>query len=58
LTEGAIRPTVKPGSNVYGCGLVLIPEGKLWIFFTLNGQLLGEFSMSEFKINNLMYIHN
>jgi hypothetical protein len=41
--EGAIRPRWKSNSrNVMGCGLVLDTEDKLWIFFTFNGQLLGE----------------
>jgi hypothetical protein len=44
LAEGAIRrPEKKKYANVYGCGLVLDPENKLSIFFTLNGNLLGEF---------------
>jgi hypothetical protein len=42
LPDKAIRPTRKPDTNVNGCGLVLDPEEKLWLFFTLNGQLLGE----------------
>jgi hypothetical protein len=40
--EEAIRPREKEYGNVYGCGLVLDPEDKLSIFFTLNGYLLGE----------------
>jgi hypothetical protein len=48
LPEGAIQPRRKlPGINVFGCGLVLDPEDKLCIFFTLNGQLLGEFRMRK-----------
>jgi hypothetical protein len=44
LPEGAIRrPEMKEYANTYGCGLVLDPENKFAIFFTLNGQLLGEF---------------
>jgi hypothetical protein len=31
-----------PG-NVAGCGLLLDPENKVSIFFTLNGILLGKF---------------
>jgi hypothetical protein len=31
------------GGNVHGCGLLLNPNDKLSIFFTLNGQLMGEF---------------
>jgi hypothetical protein len=41
LPEGAVRPSWKY-INVFGCGLVLDPNNKLAIFFTLNGQLLGE----------------
>jgi hypothetical protein len=38
-----IRPRWKHhSSNVYGCGLVLDPKDKLWIFFTLNGQLMSK----------------
>jgi hypothetical protein len=29
--------------DVFGCGLVLDPDNKLVIFFTLNGQLWGKF---------------
>jgi hypothetical protein len=61
LPEGAIRPRIKENGNVFGCGIVLDPEDKLTIFFTLNGQLLGEFRMREFKQNKkkeLMYISN
>jgi hypothetical protein len=43
LPVGAIRPKIKHYGNVYGCGLVLDPEDKLWIFFTFNGQLFCEF---------------
>jgi hypothetical protein len=42
LPEGAIRPRKKEYGNVYGCGIVLDPEDKLWLFFTLNGTLMGE----------------
>jgi hypothetical protein len=42
LPEGAIRPHYSYHLNVFGCGLVLDPENNLAIFFTLNGQLLGE----------------
>jgi hypothetical protein len=43
LPEGVIQPSWKRiGFNVYGCGLVLDPENKLCIFFTLNGKLFGE----------------
>jgi hypothetical protein len=43
LPEGAIRPEKKYNGNVYGCGLILDPDHKMTIFFTLNGQLLGKF---------------
>jgi hypothetical protein len=42
LPEGRAMPEFKEYGDVYGCGLVLDPEGKLSIFFTLNGQLMGE----------------
>jgi hypothetical protein len=42
LPEGATRPEMKEYGNVFGCGLVLDPENKLCIFFTLNGKLRGE----------------
>jgi hypothetical protein len=51
--EGAIQPRFKFGSiNVFGCGLVLDPENKLWIFFTLNGQLLGELALEVLTFEN------
>jgi hypothetical protein len=33
--------------NVFGCGLVLLPENKykLWIFFTVNGTVVGELAL-------------
>jgi hypothetical protein len=43
LPEGSVQPLWDCDSVfVYGCGLVLDPEGKLAIFFTVNGKLLGE----------------
>jgi hypothetical protein len=42
LPEGAIQPEMNNYRNVYGCGLLLYRNGKLAIFFTLNGKLLGE----------------
>jgi hypothetical protein len=39
------------GMDVYGCGLVLDPEDKLAIFFTLNGQLMGELMLKSLRIN-------
>jgi hypothetical protein len=48
--EGAIRQP-KSGINVNGCGLVLDPEAKLWIFFTLNGKVFGELVWVVLRIN-------
>jgi hypothetical protein len=51
LPEGAIEPRWKSnGINVFGCGLVLDPEDKVWIFFTLNGQLKGVLTLRVLKI--------
>jgi hypothetical protein len=43
LPDGAIQPKLmkENGTNVYGCGLVIDPNDKLAIFFTLNGILMG-----------------
>jgi hypothetical protein len=35
--------------NVYGCGLLMHPDNKVTIFFTLNGFLLGEFFLEDFR---------
>jgi hypothetical protein len=44
LPEGVLQPRWEYNSiNVFGCGLVMDPENKLCIFFTLDGHLLGEF---------------
>jgi hypothetical protein len=51
--QGAIRPVGKEYGNVYGCGLVLDSENNVAIFFTLNGQLLGEFCMRELRSNKI-----
>jgi hypothetical protein len=45
LPEGAVEQEIKEHGNVFGCGLVLDPEDKLAIFFTLNGQLLGKWML-------------
>jgi hypothetical protein len=51
LPEGAIEPRWKRnGINVLGCGLVLDPEDKLWIFFTMNGKLRGELVLEVLRI--------
>jgi hypothetical protein len=39
--EGVIQPELKETGNVVGCGILMNPEDKLTIFFTLNGILLG-----------------
>jgi hypothetical protein len=51
--EGALlQPTRNIGSvNVYGCGLVLNPEDKLALFFTLNGKLFGKMMLEILRIN-------
>jgi hypothetical protein len=49
LPEGANRPQRKQFGNVFGCGLVLDPDNKLAIFFTLNGKVLGELMVKDFK---------
>jgi hypothetical protein len=50
LPEGAILQEMKPNGNVFGCGIVLDPDNKLAIFFTLNGQLLGELMLKILRI--------
>jgi hypothetical protein len=39
--EGVIKPEWKGIGDVVGSGLLLNPKGKLEIFFTLNGVLMG-----------------
>jgi hypothetical protein len=52
LPEGSVRPTWNRYSVfVYGCGLVLDPEDRLAIFFTVNGKLLGELMLEVLMIN-------
>jgi hypothetical protein len=50
LPVGAIRPEMKDNGNVYGCGLVLDPDNKLAIFFTLNGKLLSKWMLEILRI--------
>jgi hypothetical protein len=50
LPEGVIRPEMKQYGNVFGCGLVLDPDNKLAIFFTLNGKLLSEWMLEILRI--------
>jgi hypothetical protein len=40
--NGAIKPEWNGEGDVIGCGLVLNPQNKLSIFFTVNGILLGQ----------------
>jgi hypothetical protein len=48
LPTGAIKPEWKSGDSgsrsgdVIGCGILLHSNGKLFIFFTLNGNLMGQ----------------
>jgi hypothetical protein len=52
LPEGVIKLKWKSnGINVHGCGLVLDPKDNLAIFFTLNGKLMGEFMIVDFRIS-------
>jgi hypothetical protein len=58
LPEGTVEQEMKENENVFGCGLVLEPDNKLAIFFTLNGQLLGKlmtFIYIYFQIITLKY---
>jgi hypothetical protein len=50
LPDGAIKPERKENdTNVYGCGLLMDPNDKLAIFFTLNGTLIGNFILQIFQ---------
>jgi hypothetical protein len=40
-SDGGIRPEQKETGNVVGCGILMNPDEKLTIFFTLNGILIG-----------------
>jgi hypothetical protein len=51
LPYGAVQPRDNGnGRNVYGCGLVMDPNDKLAIFFTLNGILMGQFLFKNVKL--------
>jgi hypothetical protein len=50
LPEGAVEPEINENGNVIGCGLVLEPDNKLAIFFTLNGQIWGELVLEILRI--------
>jgi hypothetical protein len=52
LPEGAVEQEMKENGNVFGCGLIVDPDNKLVIFFTLNGQLLGKLMLQILRINN------
>jgi hypothetical protein len=56
LPEGTVEPEMKEYGNVFGCGLVLDPDNKLTIFYTLNGQLLGELMLEILRIKKSAYI--
>jgi hypothetical protein len=43
--NGAIRPEWNGQGDVVGCGLLLNPENNLFIFFTANGILMGQFPL-------------
>jgi hypothetical protein len=44
-----VRPEPRNAQgNVFGSGLLMDPDNKLTIFFTLNGILLGEFFSEDF----------
>jgi hypothetical protein len=58
LPEGAIQPEMKENGNIFGCGLVLDPDNNLAIFFTLNGQLLGEFMLEILIIKKYTFSIN
>jgi hypothetical protein len=58
--ERAIRPKLLR-NNICGCGLVLDPVDKLWIFFTLNSKLLGKLVLQVLILRikkGIMYISN
>jgi hypothetical protein len=43
--------------NVFGCGILIGPDNKVTIFFTLNGIFLGEF-FSRFLANLIIKDNN
>jgi hypothetical protein len=55
LPDEAVQPKMRDngnGRNVYGCGLVMDPNDKLAIFFTLNGILMGQFILKTFQMTS------
>jgi hypothetical protein len=52
-SDGGIRPEQKETGNVVGCGILMNPDEKLTIFFTLNGILIGSV-LIFFYLNLLM----
>jgi hypothetical protein len=55
---GAIKPILYGCWDVFGCGLVLSPDDKLAIFFTINGILMGQLSkrgIAKNRRGNLLY---
>jgi hypothetical protein len=58
LPEGDIRSEMREYGNVFGCGLVLDPEDRVWIFFTFNGKFVGQLVLEVRGIaKNLMHIY-
>jgi hypothetical protein len=63
MPEGVILPHLRTDRiNVFGCGLMLDPEDELWIFFTINGALVGKLALQILRVNKkkwmLIYISN
>jgi hypothetical protein len=50
---GVIRPEQKDTGNVVGCGILMDPDDKFTIFFTVNGILIGPVLIFSF-----LYIYN
>jgi hypothetical protein len=48
--NGAIKPKSNQKDDVVGCGLLLGPDNKVFIFFTGNGILMGQFLSWKFDI--------
>jgi hypothetical protein len=58
MPEGTFEPDWRSDrTTLYGCGLVLDPEDKLFIFFTVNGRLVGELALEILGINKKIDAH-